>query len=352
MFEKILGRFSQDIGIDLGTANTLVYVKDKGISINEPSIVALNTRTNQVLAVGDQARRMIGKTPAHIQATRPLIDGVISDFEITERMLKYFFDQVRGEHLGMAPRPRVVIGIPLGVTEVERKAVEDAALHAGAREVYLIEEPMAAAIGARLPIQEASGNMIVDFGGGTTEIAVISLGGVVSWRSLRLGGVKLDQDILQYAREHFNLLLGERTAEEVKLKIGSAWDDGQITETHVRGRDLISGLPKEVLINSQQIREALQRSLSTIIENIKATIESTPPELVADIYERGILLTGGGALLRGIDKAIQVETKIPIHIADDPLTAVVRGTGIVLEDLAFMKNVLVLSTEEAPYRVS
>lgn len=348
MINRLLGRFSQDIGIDLGTANTLVYVKDHGIAINEPSVVAINTRTNQILAVGDAAQRMVGKTPGHIVATKPLVDGVISDFEVTEKMLKYFFDKVHRESFGFLPRPRVVIGIPLGVTEVERKAVEDAALHAGAREVYLIEEPMAAAIGARLPIQDASGNMVVDIGGGTTEIAVISLGGIVAWRSLRLGGNKLDQDIVQYARDHFNLLLGERTAEEVKLSIGSAADI-ELLETKMRGRDLITGLPREVIVNSDIIKEALRRSIQTIIENIKATIESTPPELVADIYERGIMLSGGGALLRGIDRAIQNETHIPIHLTDDPLTAVVRGTGIVLDDLDIMRNVLVLSSDSQPY---
>jgi rod shape-determining protein MreB len=253
MFGNLLGRFSHDIGIDLGTANTLVYVKDKGIVINEPSVVAINTKTNQVLAVGEAARRMVGKTPGHIVATKPLVDGVISDFEVTEKMLKYFIDQVHRQSVGIVPRPRVVIGIPLGVTEVERKAVEDAALHAGAREVYLIEEPMAAAIGARLPIQEASGTMIVDIGGGTTEIAVISLGGVVAWRSLRIGGNKLDQDIIQYAREQYNLLIGERTAEEIKLKIGTVWDDGNVVEARMRGRDLITGLPREVTITSKQV---------------------------------------------------------------------------------------------------
>jgi len=346
MLNRLFGRFSHDIGIDLGTAYTLVYVKDKGIMINEPSVVAVNTRTNQVLAVGENARRMVGKTPGHIVATKPLIDGVISDFEVTEKMLKYFIDQVHRETLGFIPRPRVVIGIPLGVTEVERKAVEDAALHAGAREVYLIEEPMAAAIGSRLPIQDASGNMIVDIGGGTTEIAVISLGGVVAWRSLRLGGNRLDQDIIQYARDHFNLLLGERTAEDIKIQIGSAWDDGQVQEAKMRGRDLITGLPKEVIINSTQVREALQRSIRTIVENIRATIESTPPELVADIYERGIILSGGGALLRGIDQAVHQETQTPVHCSDDPLTAVVRGTGIVLDDLDYLRNVLVMSTDD------
>lgn len=349
MLSKIFGRFSHDIGIDLGTANTLVYVRDKGIAINEPSVVAVNTRTNQVLAVGENARRMVGKTPGHIIATKPLVDGVISDFEVTEKMLKYFIDQVHRETFGFIPRPRVVIGIPLGVTEVERKAVEDAALHAGAREVYLIEEPMAAAIGSRLPIQDASGNMVVDIGGGTTEIAVISLGGVVAWRSLRLGGNKLDQDIVQYARDHFNLLLGERTAEEIKIKIGSATDDGPPIETKMRGRDLMTGLPKEVTITSQQIREALQRSILTIVENIKATLESTPPELVSDIFERGLVLSGGGALLRGIDRAIHNETHIPVHITDDPLTTVVRGTGIVLEDLEFLRQVLVLSSDGQPF---
>lgn len=346
MIGKLLGRFSHDLGIDLGTSNTVVYVKDKGIVINEPSVVAINTKTNQVLAVGEAARRMVGKTPGHIIAAKPLVDGVISDFEVTEKMLKYFIDQVHRQSIGIVPRPRVVIGIPLGVTEVERKAVEDAALHAGAREVYLIEEPMAAAIGARLPIQEASGTMIVDIGGGTTEIAVISLGGVVAWRSLRIGGNKLDQDIVQYAREQYNLLVGERTAEEIKLKLGNVWDDGTVVESPMRGRDLITGLPREVIITSKQVREALHRSVKQMVENIKATIESTPPELVADIYERGIVLTGGGALLRGMTNAIHAETQMIVNVTDDPLTAVVRGTGIVLDDLQVMKNVLVMSTDD------
>lgn len=351
MLSRLLGRFSHDLGIDLGTANTLVYVRDKGIVINEPSVVAINTKTNQVLAVGETARRMVGKTPGHIVATKPLVDGVISDFEVTEKMLKYFIDQVHRQSIGIVPRPRVVIGIPLGVTEVERKAVEDAALHAGAREVYLIEEPMAAAIGARLPIQEASGTMVVDIGGGTTEIAVISLGGVVAWRSLRIGGNKLDQDIIQYAREQYNLLVGERTAEDIKLKIATVWDDGNVVETRMRGRDLISGLPREVTITSKQIHEALQRTVRQMVENIKATIESTPPELVADIYERGIILTGGGALLRGLTNAIHAETQMLVQVTDDPLTAVVRGTGIVLDDLQMMKNVLVMSSEDQATRM-
>jgi rod shape-determining protein MreB len=345
MLQRLLNRFSHDLGIDLGTSNTLVYMRDRGIIINEPSVVALNTRTNDIVAVGEQARRMVGKTPGHIIAIKPLVDGVISDFEVTEKMLKYFFDRVHREAMSFLPRPRVVIGIPLGVTEVERKAVEDAALHAGAREVFLIEEPMAAAIGSRLPIQDASGTLVVDIGGGTAEIAVISLGGVVAWRSLRLGGNKLDLDIIQYARDTFNILIGERTAEEMKIKVGSAWDIGQSLETRMRGRDLVSGLPREVVITTAQIREALQRSVRLMVENIKSTIESTPPELVADIYERGLVLSGGGALLRGLPQAIQAETHIPVHVADDPLTAVVRGSGVVLEDLDRLKSILVLSSE-------
>lgn len=349
MLKRFFGNFSRDIGIDLGTKNTLVYVKEKGIVINEPSVVAVNTRTDQILAVGEEAKRMVGKTPSHIVAIRPLMNGVISDFEVTERMLKHFIDKVHREGSFFLARPRVVIGIPLGVTEVERKAVEDATLHAGAREVFLIEEPMASAIGARLPIQDASGNMVVDMGGGTTEIAVISLGGIVSWRSLRIAGNELDQNIIQYAREHFNLLLGERTAEDLKIKIGGVTEDIDLLEAPMRGRDLLSGLPKEVLATTAHVRDAMNRSIGLIIENIKATIEATPPELVADIYSRGIYLTGGGALLRGVSVAIQHETHIPVHVVDDPLTAVVRGTGIVLDDLDNLRSILVLSTSETTF---
>ncbi len=345
LFDRLLGKLSRDIGIDLGTSSTLVYVRDKGIVINEPSIVAINTRTDQILAVGDEARKMIGKTPGHIVATRPLIDGVISDFEVTERMLKYFIDKVVRESATWLPRPRVVIGIPLGVTEVERKAVEDATLHAGAREVFLIEEPMAAAIGARLPIQEAFGSMVVDIGGGTTEIAVIALGGVVAWKSLRIAGDELNENIVNYARDHFNLLVGERTAEDIKIQIGAASDSVENLQSKMRGRDLITGLPKEVTLTSFQIAEAFQRSVRTIIDAIKATIENTPPELVADVYERGMLLSGGGAMLRGLAQAIQSETSIPVHVADDPLTTVVRGAGIVLDDLNALRSILVLSTQ-------
>ena len=347
MFNKLLGRFSQDMGIDLGTANTLVYVKDKGIVINEPSVVAVNTKTEEILAVGEEAKNMVGKTPGHIVASKPLAGGVVSDFEVAEKMLKYFIEKVHRETFTVLPRPRVVIGIPLGVTEVERKAVEDATLSAGARKVYLIEEPMAAAIGARLPIQEASGNIIVDIGGGTTEIAVISLGGVVTSRSLRTAGNDWDLDIVQYVRENFNLLLGDSSAEAVKIKIGEAvkMQEEPIT-AKVRGRDLISGLPKEITINSDQIREAISHSLRSLVDSIKATIEHTPPELVADIYERGIILSGGGSLLRGIDKLVSSATQAPVHVVDDPLTAVVRGTGLILEDIDSLKDMFVTSTHD------
>jgi len=339
-FSSIFNRFSHDIGIDLGTANTLIYVKGRGIAIEEPSVVAINKRTKEILAIGQEAKRMVGRTPAHIVAVRPLVDGVISDFEITEQMLRYFFDRVHKEKFTLLPRPRVVIGIPHSVTEVERRAVEEGAINAGAREVFLIEEPIAAAIGARLPIQDASGSMIIDIGGGTTEVAVMSLGGVVASRSLRIAGDEMNEDIIQYAREKFNLVLGERTAEEIKIKIGSACELKEKLETPMRGRNLVTGLPKEIIVNDEQIREAIKKSINAIMESIRVTMEETPPELLADIMDKGIVLAGGGALLRGLDKRIFEETQTQVHIADDPLTAVVRGTGIVLEDLDLLSNVL------------
>ncbi len=345
MFGSLWGKLSRDIGIDLGTANTLVFVKDKGIVVNEPSVVAVNTRSDQIVAVGSDAQRMLGKTPPHIVATRPLSDGVISDFEVSEKMLKYFIDRVHEGSYAIAPRPRVVIGIPLGVTEVERKAVEDAALSAGAREVLLIEEPMAAALGARLPIREATGHMVVDIGGGTTEIAVISLGGVVVSRSMRIAGDELTEAIVNYAREHFNLLLGERMAEEVKVKLASAVETDKPTQMKMRGRDLITGLPREAAITDAQVREAIQKILRLMVENIKTTIESTPPELVADIYERGIVMSGGGALMKGLDKLFTHELSVPVQVVDDPLTAVVRGTGVVLDDIEGTKDLLLPSTQ-------
>lgn len=347
MLDRFFGKFSKDLGIDLGTANTLVFIKDKGIVINEPSVVALNTRTDQILAIGRLAKDMVGKTPSHILTSKPLVKGVISDFEVTEKMLKYFIDKVHQDKFTIVARPRVVIGVPLEITEVERKAVEDAALGAGAREVHLVEEPMAAAIGARLPIEDAVGTMIVDIGGGTTEIAVISLAGVVTWKSIPIAGQELDKNIVQYARETFNLLLGERVAETVKIKIGSAMELAEPLEMEMRGRDLITGLPKEVIVNDSQIREATSRSLRVIIENIKATLELTPPELVADIYERGIVLTGGGALLRGLDKVIAKAAEIPVRIADDPLTCVVRGTGILLDNPELLKTVALPSSTDS-----
>ena len=346
MFNKLLGKFSKDLGIDLGTKNTLVYTPDKGIVINEPSVVAVNTRTDEILAVGDEARRMVGKTPSHIQAIKPLVDGVISDFEVTEKMLKYFIDKVHSESFTLIPRPRIVIGIPLDITEVEKKAVEDAAKSAGARQVFLIEESIAAAIGARLPVAEPTATMIVDIGGGTTEIAVISLGGVVAWKSLRLAGNELDYNIIQYIREEFNILIGEQVAEKTKIKIGSASALKEPMEIEVRGRDLINGLPRAVTISDSQAREAMQKTINQIIENIKSTLESTPPELVSDIYEHGIILAGGGALLRGLDKEIAQATKIPVRLAEDAISCVVRGTGILLTDIELLEKVLTPGAEE------
>lgn len=338
--DRFWGIFSHDIGVDLGTANTLVYVRGKGIVINEPSVVAINQKSKEILAIGNEARKMVGRTPAHIVAIRPLVDGVVSDFEVTEQMLKYFIDKVHREKFSLFPRPRVVVGIPYGVTEVERRAVEEAALNAGARQVYLIEEPVAAAIGARLPIQEATGNMIVDIGGGTTEVAVISLGGIVASRSLRIAGDEMNQDIIDFARDKFNLMLGERTAEEIKIAIGSAIELKEGLTLPMRGRDLVTGLPKEITIADEQIRSALRKSVQQIVEAIRVTMEETPPELVADIMEKGIILCGGGALLRGLDKLVQEATLTTVHVADDPLTSVVRGTGLVLEDLETLKDVL------------
>jgi rod shape-determining protein MreB len=341
IFDKFYQHFSKDIGIDLGTANTLVYVKGKGIVINEPSVVAINQRTKQILAIGSEARVMVGRTPQHIVATRPLVDGVISDFEVTEAMLRYFIDKVHAQTYSFLRRPRVVIGIPSGVTEVEKRAVQDAAINAGAAAAYLIEEPMAAAIGSRLNVQDASGSMIVDIGGGTTEIAVISLGGIVISKSVRIAGDEMNDNIIQYARENFNLLIGERSAEEVKIKIGSAYPLEQSMTAPMRGRDLVSGLPKEVIISDTQVREALMHSLKVIVNSIKNVIEEIPPELISDIMGKGIILAGGGALLRGLDKLVHEATDMPISVAEDPLTCVARGAGVVVEDLELLKDVLV-----------
>ncbi|NCQ12596.1 rod shape-determining protein [Candidatus Falkowbacteria bacterium CG1_02_37_21] len=340
MFKNFLGKFSHDLGIDLGTKNTLVYVNDKGIIINEPSVVAINKRTNEILEVGEAARKMVGKTPGHIEAIKPLVDGIISDFEVTEKMLKYFINKVHQENFTLLARPRVVIGIPLDLTEVEKKAVEDAAKSAGARKVYLIDEAMAAAIGARLPVTEATATMIVDIGGGTTEIAVIALGGVVTWKSLKSAGNEFDNDIIEYVREEFNILIGEQLAESIKVAVGSAVALETPSEIEVRGRDLLTGLPKALMVSDKQIREALSHTVIKIIDNIKTILETTPPELVSDIYERGLFLSGGGALLRGLDQAISMATRIPVKIVDDPLTCVARGTGILLGNPELLEKVI------------
>jgi len=335
MFNGLLGLFSNDIGIDLGTANTLVYVKDQGIVLREPSVVAVRSGTSQVLAVGDEAKRMLGRTPGNIVAVRPLKDGVIADFEMTESMLRHFITKV---HNRKWVRPRVVIAVPSGITEVEKRAVKESAAHAGAREVYLIEEPMAAAIGVGLPVQDAAGNMIIDFGGGTTEVALISLSGIGFSRSVRVAGDELDEAIACYMKRAYNLMIGERTAEEIKIKIGSAYPVEKETSMEVKGRDLVAGLPKTLTITSQEVREALLEPISTIVESVRVTLERCPPELSADLVDRGLVLAGGGALLRGLDKLLQEETGLPVHVAEDPLSAVAEGTGRALSELKFLRQ--------------
>ena len=346
MLNKLFGFWSKDIGIDLGTANTLVYVRGKGIVINEPSIVAINQKTGKILAIGNDARKMVGRTPGYIKVSRPLVSGAVSELEVTEQMLKYFIDKIHQGSFSIMPRPRVVIGIPSGVTEVEKRAVEDATYNAGAREGYLVEEPMAAAIGARLPVQEAVANVIVDIGGGTTEVAVISMGGVIASRSLRIAGDKLNEDILRYMREERNLFIGEASAENLKITLGSAYSLEEELESRIRGRDLVSGLPKEIIVSSEEIREAISRSVKSIVLAVKSTIEETPPELIADLINRHIFLAGGGALLRGLDRAIAEETKLFVKIVDDPLTAVARGCGFVLESVDQLKSILVSTEKE------
>ncbi len=334
---------SRSLAIDLGTANTLVYSPEHGIVINEPSVVAINTKTEQILAVGHEAKEMLGKTPPHIEVTRPLSGGVISDYEVTEKMLKFFIEKVTKSAFSFATRPRVVIAVPLDVTEVEIKAVEDATLAAGAKEVFIVQEPMAAAIGSRMPVREPVGNMIVDIGGGNTEIAVISLSGVVTWKSTKIAGDEMNKNIIQYAREVFKLLVGEAHAEEIKIKAGSALPRKERVEFPMRGRDSVTGLPKEIMISDEHIRQALSRSVKTIVDHIKMTLEVTPPELTADIHERGILLVGGGALLEGLDVVISRAAEIPVRVADDPLTSVVRGAGVLLEDDELLKQVVLPS---------
>ena len=336
----LLGLFSLDIGIDLGTANTLVSVRGKGIIIDEPSWVAIDKKTKKVLAIGSEAKSMVGRTPANIVAIRPLRDGVISDFDITEKMLHYFIGKVHDQVILPIPRPRVVVGIPNGCTEVEKRAAYDATVSAGAREAYLIEEPMAAALGAGLPITEAMGSMIVDVGGGTTEVAVFALGGIVVSRSIRVAGDELDEDIIQYARQKYNITIGERTAEKVKIEIGSAYPLPEETTTILRGRNLITGLPQAIEVSSIEIREALSGSVNLIVDAVKDTLDETPPELVADLMEQGVALAGGVGQLRGLAERLADETKMNVYVADDPMTCVARGAGLVLEDLDSLSKIL------------
>jgi len=339
LINYVLGLFSNDMGIDLGTATTLVFVKGEGVVLCEPSVVAIERGTSHVLAVGEEAKRMLGRTPGNIIAIRPMKDGVIADFEITEAMLRYFIKKVH--HRRVLVRPRIVIAIPSGITEVEKRAVKDSAERAGAREVFLIEEPIAAAIGVGLPIQDPVGNMIIDIGGGTTEIAVISLAGTVFSRSIRIGGDEMDEAVIEYLKKTYNLMVGERTSEEIKIKIGSAYPLEEELTMEVRGRDLVAGLPKTITITSEEIREALQEPVRAILESTKIALERTPPELAADLIEHGIVMAGGGSLLKGLDKLISEETGLPVHIAEDPLTAVANGTGKVLNEIKYLKKVTV-----------
>lgn len=339
LFDRFLGMFSNDMGIDLGTANTLIFVKGKGIVLCEPSVVAIQKGTSNVLAVGDEAKKMLGRTPENIVAIRPLKDGVIADFEVTESMLRYFIRKVHNRNGFFSPRPRVVIGVPSGITEVEKRAVEDSAHHAGAREVHLIKQPMAAAIGVGLPVQEPAGNMIVDMGGGTTEVAIVSLAGIVFSKSVRVGGDELDEAIIQYLKRTYNLMVGERTAEEIKIKIGSAYPLPEEMKMEVKGRDLVAGLPKTMTVTSEEIREAIMEPIASVIEGVRVTLERCPPELSADLVDRGIILAGGGALLRGLDKLLSEETGLPVNVADDPLSAVALGTGKVLDEIDFLHKI-------------
>jgi rod shape-determining protein MreB len=349
----LMGLFSRDLGIDLGTANTLVYVRGKGIVIGEPSVVAIERKTKHVLAVGEQAKAMVGKTPASIIAIRPLKDGVIADFDVVEQMLRYFIVRAHQRTRGVfRPSPRVVIGVPSGVTEVEKRAAKDAAINAGAREAYTIEEPMAAAIGSGLPITEPTGSMIVDVGGGTTEVAVISLGDIVVSRSMRTAGDELDEAIISFARSAFNLLIGERMAERAKILAGSAFPLEEERRVAMRGRDLLTGLPKEVEVSSVELREGVSAPVNRIVEEIRTAIEETPPELLADIMEHGVVLAGGGALLLGLDRRLVHETRIPVRIADDPMTCVARGCGIIVEEFDRYRKVVLASQRARPVPVT
>jgi rod shape-determining protein MreB len=340
MFESLFQYLGRDMAVDLGTANTLVYVRGRGIVLNEPSVVAINQKTQHILAVGSEAKRMVGRTPGHISAIRPLKDGVIADFDVTEKMIRYFIHKV---HHRRWAKPRVVICVPSGITGVEQRAVEEAGYQAGARKVHIIEEPMAAAIGAGLPVHEPTGNMVVDIGGGTTEVAVISLGGIVTSMSIRVGGDELDDAVIQYIKKEYSLMLGERTSEEIKLAIGSAFPLPDEPQAEIRGRDLVTGLPKTIIISAEEVRRAIEEPVSAICDAVKNTLDRTPPELAADIMDRGIVLTGGGALLRGLDERLKHETGMPIHQSESPLHAVALGAGRCLEEIESLKNVLITS---------
>lgn len=345
--DRVSRMLSNDIGIDLGTANTLVYIRGKGIVINEPSVVAVNQKTGQVVAVGTEAKRMLGRTPSHIVAVRPLVDGVISDFEVTEEMIAYFLGRAQ-EHSKKLFGARVVVGVPSGITNVEIRAVRDATKNAGAGQVHIVEEPMAAAIGMRLPINDPVGSMIIDIGGGTSDIAVLSLGGVVRAKNLRIAGDRFNNDIIAYVRNQFKILIGEKTAESVKHAIGSVIAGPDPLEARIKGRDLITGLPREVIVTDTDIREALSPSIEALIEATREVLESTPPEILADVMQRGVYLAGGGALISGIAELISSEVNIPVHVAADPLTAVARGTGIILEDVEFYKDILIENEDALP----
>lgn len=345
---QLYRRFSNDIGIDLGTANTLVYIKGQGVVINEPSIVALNTKTNRIVAVGSEAREMLGRNPAHIKVVRPLVDGVISDFDVTEEMLSYLIRKAEAQSNKFF-RPRVVIGVPSGITNVEHRAVYDAAHNAGAREVYIVEEPMAAAIGLELPVLEPLGSMVIDIGGGTTDIAVISLSGIVQSKNLKIAGDKLNQDIINYLRDEYKIFVGEKTAEEIKIKIGAISSDEHY-EAEVRGRDIITGLPRQILVNNHDIREAISHSITLLVESVKEVLEKTPPEIVSDVMQRGIYMVGGGALIGGLDQLLSEELAIPVYVGDDPLTSVVVGTGYILDRLDDYQQLLIHQDDELPLR--
>ena len=346
---KFKNLFSNDIGMDLGTANTLVYVRGRGIVLNEPSVVALNQKTGRVVAVGNQAQKMIGRTPSHITAIKPLIDGVISDFEVTEEMIAYLLNKAQ-ENSKKLIGPKVLVGVPSGITNVETRAVRDAVKNAGAREVHIIEEPMVAAVGNRLPIKDAIGSVVIDIGGGTTDIAVISLGGIVNSKNLRVAGDKFNEDIIQYVRNKFKILIGEKTAERLKIDVGSVLPLDEPLEATMRGRDLVTGLPREVKINDTHIRKAISQSLILLLDSVKEVLEITPPEIISDILNRGIFLTGGGALIKQLDVLLSEIVKVPVYVADDPLTSVARGTGVVLEDINDFQEILIQDEDGIPLK--